>query len=378
MTDDPRAGDAWIARRQLPAIGAAALAGLVGLVVSLESWVAVDDAAWRAVLFLRGCSTDAMVERSVTLATRALALLLIAAAVLHVRARGVASAWPWIGPWLLGLLTSKALKHLLTRERPSALPDVTVGYSFPSAHVMNGLLAAVAVVALTRGFRHRGRWWLLAGACTATLVVGRVLLGRHWTTDVVGGILSALVLVGFAVPAFASRPVVAPVMLTAALAAAFALDRSPWVRGVRLPTPLVGRGAALVDVELGSATSTDLRGSWTGAAAEPPFGPFQWLDGEGTLAFDVPATLDPGVPLTLAIGGRPKKRPGSCPLLGVAVNGQPLASFVPFVGWREYRLPLPPALVRAGRNELDLRTGHGTARFGLTYVRLSVGRSTAD
>jgi hypothetical protein len=286
----------------------------------------------------------------------------------------VRSAWPWAGTWLLGLATSKTLKHLLTRERPSSLPDVAVGYSFPSAHVMNGLLAMCAVMALAHGFRHRRRWYLSAGVLTATLAIGRILLAHHWASDVLGGVASALALVGFAAPALARRPVLAPTLLATLLAVVFVLDRSVGKGGWHLPTPLVGRRTALVDIDVGPETGPALRGAWTAAGPEPPFDSFQWLDGEGSVAFDVADdAVGSATTLRVAFAGRPQKRPRSCATLDVVLNGQRLARFVPFVGWREYRLPLPRALVHVGRNELAISAADetGPARFGLTYVRLA-------
>ncbi len=364
--------------------GTAAVLALMALVVSLERWVAVDDAIWRSVLTLRGCTTDVVVERTVAFATRALAVVLVVAVVLNVRAAGAAAlgaVWPWVGTWLLGLLASKMLKHLLTRDRPSALPDLAAGYSFPSAHVMNGILAMAAVMALAYGFRHRWRWYAFVAALTAMLAAGRVFLGRHWATDVVGGALSALVLVGFVVPALVSRPVLAPTVLGVMAAAALVADRHLGESGVQLPSPLVGRRAALVDVHVDPEMRPVLRGNWKEAGRERAVGSYLWLLGDGTVPLDVPAAVVAGAsPLQLAFGGRPQRGDRSCVGLAVALNGQPVGRFLPFVGWREYRLAIPPSLLRAGRNELTIAAAgrEGPARFGVRYVRIAPVASVAE
>ena len=41
-------------------------------------------------------------------------------------------------------------------------------------------------------------------------------------------------------------------------------------------------------------------------------------------------------------------------IVRVAVNGRIVAGFVPFRGWREYRLPVAPGTYRRGFNELQL------------------------
>lgn len=367
--------------RVLLAVGAVALLALVALLVSLDRWVAFDDALWRHVLLARSCSTDVVVERGVELATRALAVLLVAAVALHVRAAGLRLVIPWVGTWALGLLVGKMLKHLLTRNRPSALPDLAVGYSFPSAHVMNGLLAMLAVIVLAHGFRHRGRWWLLAGLFTGIVAFGRVMLGRHWATDVLGGVASALVLVGFVVPAMLRRPAATAAALAGLATAALVADRHLGEGSVHLPTPLVSRRAALVDVDLGPEMRSALRGGWVEAGRERMVGSYLWLLGDGTVPFDVPMeVVTSAAPLQVAIAGRPQREGRACVTLDVSLNGRRIGRFLPFVGWREYRLPVPPDLLQPGGNALTIAAAgwNGPARFGVDYVRLAPAASAAE
>ena len=159
-------------RADFALVGTAALLAVIALVVSLDHWVAFDAIIWRAVLLVRGCRTDGVVEQHAARHARARRPLRLRRRAARASVRPPVGMRPWVGTWLLGLLTSKTLKHLLTRERPSMLPDLAVGYSFPSAHVLNGVLAMIAVMALARGFRHRGRWYVLAGALTSTLASG--------------------------------------------------------------------------------------------------------------------------------------------------------------------------------------------------------------
>lgn len=341
-------------------VGGAALAGLVGLVASLEFLVPFDDAVWRVVLHARGCATDGRVDRVVDLATHLLTVLFIAAAAFHAYRRGAIAAWPWVAISVLGLLTSKTLKHVFTRERPSALPDVAHGFSFPSAHVMNSLVALIAVMALTRYTRRRGWSRAAAVALTTTVVAGRVLLGRHWATDVLGGTLAALALVGLVVPAIRRRPLVGPLAYTMALAVGFVVDRRLGPDGVHLPTPLVGARVALLDVDVPARDR------------DRSVGRVAWLDGAATIPIEVPANVDVTRPLELAVGGRSKRALASCLSLGFAVNGTEVGRFVAFRGWREYRVIVPPGTLRVGTNALTLSpdTGDGPVAWALVYVRL--------
>lgn len=367
--------------RLLLTVGALALLALLGLVASLHHWVAFDDGLWRRVLFLRSCSTDLAIERSVDVATGALAVLLVVVLVLHVRAAGGRMVVPWLGTWALGLLVSKMLKHLLTRERPSALPGVAVGYSFPSAHVMNGLLAMLAIMVFAQQFRHRGRWRLLAAVLTATLALGRLLLGRHWGTDVLGGAVSALVLVGFVVPAMLRRPVATVAVLGTIAVSALVADSRLGEGSIQLPTPLVSRRSALVDIDVGPELRPTLRGGWVEAGREEVVGTYLWLLGDGTVPFDVPGQVPTSsAPIQIAFGGRPQRTARACVMLDVELNGQLLGRFPPFVGWREYRLPVPANLLRSDGNTLTITAAgrDGPARFGVDYVRIAPSASGAE
>jgi membrane-associated phospholipid phosphatase len=91
------------------------------------------------------------------------------------------------------------VKHAVGRPRPpEVLWLVTVhGASFPSGHAANATLVGVAATAVAfLVSRRRGVRAVTAGvACLAIAVVGfsRVELGVHWTSDVLAGVLVALV-----------------------------------------------------------------------------------------------------------------------------------------------------------------------------------------
>ena len=368
-----------VSRRRLGVV-VAGLAGFAALVASLDRWVAWDDAVWRMVLVRRGCETDVVVERAVEYATAALAALLAAALALRIRRGGLRAAWPWLVTWLLGLLASKTLKHVFTRDRPSALPDFTNGYSFPSAHVMNGVVAALAVMALATTFRRRAWWRASAASAAAIMVLGRVLLARHWASDVVGGLASAIVLVGLVPPAVARRPLFASLLLAAIGSGVLAFDRRLGPGEWRLRSPLVGHAAALVDVDVGPDMSSPRHGGWRDPGLERPFGSYVWLEGEAGLSFEVAADVARAPSLRLALAGRPRKERGTCAYVDVTLNGRVLGHFVPFVGWREYRFVVPAGALRGGTNELAIaaRGSEGSARFAVTYVRIAADRSGAE
>jgi membrane-associated phospholipid phosphatase len=106
------------------------------------------------------------------------------------------------------LLLNLLLKVLIHRPRPSGgvvrIIVASVGYSFPSGHVMAyiaywGLLFAFGVI-LFQG-RHWWRTALLIVSAAFVVLIGpsRVYLGDHWASDVLGAYLLGGVLWGLAV-----------------------------------------------------------------------------------------------------------------------------------------------------------------------------------
>ncbi|WP_435737223.1 phosphatase PAP2 family protein [Cellulosimicrobium sp. PMB13] len=106
---------------------------------------------------------------------------------------GTRAAWAagtiW-GAWALGL----GAKELVDRARPVVEDAVTTvpGSSFPSGHAMNAAAVGVSLTVLVWPLlRRRGRVAVVTGATALALLTAadRVLLGAHFPSDVVGGLL---------------------------------------------------------------------------------------------------------------------------------------------------------------------------------------------
>ena len=91
----------------------------------------------------------------------------------------------------VGLLISNALKFSIARQRPPLIEstDFQLHLSFPSGHTLSGLTVWVAMAMIA--------WYLLPRpfgdiATVALVVIGlangpsRLILGKHWLTDVLG------------------------------------------------------------------------------------------------------------------------------------------------------------------------------------------------
>jgi len=104
--------------------------------------------------------------------------------------------------WLLVTMTiggvlGTALKQVFARSRPEWPESITVisGYSFPSGHALNSMLAAgCAITILSPRLKPVGRQLLWTSSAAFVLLVGfdRVALGVHYLTDVLAGWAMAL------------------------------------------------------------------------------------------------------------------------------------------------------------------------------------------
>jgi membrane-associated phospholipid phosphatase len=108
---------------------------------------------------------------------------------------------------VVGGLLGVVLKLLVGRHRPDLLDPVAraTGFSFPSGHALNAALAA-AVFVLVLLPVARGAWrvvlWAAAIAVTVLTGLSRIVLGVHWTSDVVAGTLLGVAVVAVTAAAF--------------------------------------------------------------------------------------------------------------------------------------------------------------------------------
>lgn len=98
---------------------------------------------------------------------------------------------------LLALLGSSALGHIfklwVARPRPELFPawlDMPGDWSFPSAHAMQATAAALAWLLVAR--HPRAFWAILLGLAVLLVGLSRIYLQVHFPSDVVVGILAAL------------------------------------------------------------------------------------------------------------------------------------------------------------------------------------------
>jgi membrane-associated phospholipid phosphatase len=181
--------------------GLLATFGVLAIVVAGNHRLGVDDAWWRWMVDGR---TTVLVDASLGLdhLGGSIVQLVVRVAVAIVL---VLRSWPRrLVAWVLLALCSTPIcdmmKAMVDRPRPAAGLVHAGGAAFPSGHALAATVTALGiVVALTAPGRSRRIGWVLAGVYVGAMAWSRTLLGVHWLTDVVGGILlgSALTLGAF-------------------------------------------------------------------------------------------------------------------------------------------------------------------------------------
>ncbi|WP_435205427.1 phosphatase PAP2 family protein [Micromonospora sp. bgisy143] len=161
---------------------------------------AVDHPAW--VLLMRVWS-----EVFAPMPLRAVVLLVVIW-LLRRRARRLAL---WAATTMVvGGLLGPLLKLLVGRDRPELLDPVAraAGYSFPSGHALNATLAAGVLLLVflpyVRRWASRVALWVAALLITVVTGLSRVVLGVHFTSDVLGGWLLGVAVVAATTAAFTS------------------------------------------------------------------------------------------------------------------------------------------------------------------------------
>lgn len=113
----------------------------------------------------------------------------------------VLTAWLWraagrrpalllVGTAVVANLASSLLKTVFERPRPDLIPhlDHVSSWSYPSGHATSVTAIALGFALLAPPAWRRAAGWGAAAAILLT-ALSRVMLGVHWPSDVLGGIL---------------------------------------------------------------------------------------------------------------------------------------------------------------------------------------------
>ncbi|MGE0679859.1 MAG: phosphatase PAP2 family protein [Candidatus Binatia bacterium] len=251
------------------------------------------------------------------------------------------------------------LKTVLERPRPSVLPEVVAGNSFPSGHVTTALLVAGALGFLVfQGESSTWRKMATVGILSilVSLTVGqRLYLGVHWLTDIVGSLLVVGAWLFLTLPRPHLFTFTRPIMgwFGFLLTIYFFFYLFPTFR-LTLPSALTVSGEPVFVVSFGKNKAPEqFQGAW-GEDSEEPAGPITWLTRGGA---SVEVFLPEQRSSTLKIVMRPllQSKAFACFPLEIAVNQRRLGPLLLYRGWREYSLPLDSQWIKSGVNTITFR-----------------------
>lgn len=181
--------------------------------------VALDEAAIRAGTDLtreNPALRDALLAWQTAFQARWLNLVVALVCLWAWRRHGLRTRALWalvtlLVTWNLGLLA----KYVVQRARPVVDDAITLapGYSFPSGHVTNAASAGLTLVILLwplLGRRARVAVPVAVGAAVVVTGADRVLLGAHYPTDVVAGVLLGTAMAGASYLGYLGRHPAAP------------------------------------------------------------------------------------------------------------------------------------------------------------------------
>ena len=116
--------------------------------------------------------------------------------------RGARRPAIWVAVTMVaGGLLGGLLKLLVGRDRPALLEPIAsaVGYAFPSGHALNSALGVAVFLVI---FPHVTSLRVAAVVIPVVTALSRVILGVHWTSDVVAGLLLGVAVVVVSVAVF--------------------------------------------------------------------------------------------------------------------------------------------------------------------------------
>lgn len=270
-------------------------------------------------------------------------------------------AWQAAGVVLLGGFLCELLKTGFERARPSVLPPLAVGNSFPSGHTTGAVL-----VAGTLGFfllRQRTSLLVKMGGililfCLVTVVTWqRLYLAHHWFSDVLGSALLTSAWLCFALPSVGLfRPSRRFAVVWTGLFICYQIFYFFPSARVALPSVATTGREPLLSLSFGDDhVPLGLRGTW-GAQDREAAGAITWMR-RGEASVEIPLPDRQSYRMKLAVRPFLQTKAFACFPLEILVNQHLVDRLMLYQGWREYELRLDPAVVVPGINVLTFRTG---------------------
>jgi membrane-associated phospholipid phosphatase len=276
---------------------------------------------------------------------------------------------------VLGSLLAELLKTVFERARPSTLPPLFIGNSFPSGHTVGAFLLAG-----TLGYfllQQRTTIWKkgIGGSvllvCVALVIWQRLYLAHHWLSDIVGSAWFASAWFCFAAVRPPGRslarhfvPACVGFVLAYPLVYYFPTTR------VALPSVMSSTREPVVSFSFGDVASTaSFQGAW-GQQSQEPTGSIRWMYyGEASLKVELPARQT--YVMQLAVRPAIAHKEHGCFPLDISMNDAPVQRVLLHRGWRRYEVPLDSALLTPGANTLTFRTWANPSPTGKPAVAVA-------
>ncbi|MFC6179954.1 phosphatase PAP2 family protein [Lactiplantibacillus daowaiensis] len=106
-----------------------------------------------------------------------------------------ATIFLWINTWIFGGYGNYFVKQIIQRPRPTAWRLVQIGgYSYPSGHSTSTTLLIGSLIVIAWDLwpnRYRLKRWLLGigASLVGLMMVSRIIVGVHYPSDTVGGLI---------------------------------------------------------------------------------------------------------------------------------------------------------------------------------------------
>lgn len=276
---------------------------------------------------------------------------------------------------VLGSLLVELLKTVFERARPSTVPPLFIGNSFPSGHTVGALLLAG-----TLGYfllRQRTALWKkgIGGSvllvCVALVIGQRLYLAHHWLSDIVGSALFASAWFCFAAGCPPGRSLArhfAPVCVGFAFVYPL-FYYFPSTR-VSLPSVMTSTRQPLLSFSFGDVPSPAIfQGAW-GEQSYEPTGSIMWMYyGEASVKVELPARQT--YVMRLAVRPAIAHKEHGCFPLEISINDTPVQRVFLSRGWRQYEVTLDPTLLNLGANTLTFRTWANPAPTAVPAVAVA-------
>jgi undecaprenyl-diphosphatase len=329
-----------------------------GEVLALSALVPLDDAVYNWIEGHRSCTVNHLFLSEWPLVSLIVLAILTLVWLCHQQrwtegAHGVAVI-------ILGSFLVELLKTAFERARPSTLPPLFTGNSFPSGHTVGALLLAGMLGYFLLQQRitvwKKGIGVVVLLVCVGTVMWQRLYLMHHWLSDILGSILLTSAWLCFALV----RPTGRSVFRHFAPACVWFLVWYPIfyyfpTTRVILPSVMTSAREPLFSLAFGDVNSTVVfQGAW-GEQGHEPAGPITWMRyGEASLDVQLPDRQAYVVQFAVRPSIVPKGN--GCFPLEISMNQQLVQRFLLQRGWRQYELRLDPSLIQVGLNTLTFRT----------------------